>query len=199
MSQGGRIKEADDRSLAEVWRKFGGNLGQGGRSRASGAKKPGMKEREVLAVYQIVLEGNQVLREKSRPIPAINQAVIRLLDNLRDTLDSTETGVGLAAPQIGIPKQAFVIRTEEDGYMEMINPSILRAEGQEEGWEGCLSIPDMECLVPRATKILVRYLDRAGQERELAAEGYLARVIQHESDHLAGVLCVDRAKEITGK
>ncbi|MEL7623616.1 MAG: peptide deformylase [Clostridiales bacterium] len=146
-----------------------------------------------MAVYQIIKDGDPVLREKAKPITAVNDAAVRLLNNLRDTLRETARGVGLAAPQIGISKRAFVIEiADEDIYYEMINPQIIKMEGREEGWEGCLSVPGVEGLVPRAEKLKVKYLNREGQECELLAEGYLARVIQHENDHLDGILFTDK-------
>ncbi len=148
-----------------------------------------------MAVYQIVKEGDPVLREKAKPINKVNDAAKRLLDNLRDTLFETDTGVGIAAPQIGVSKQAVVIATEED-YLEMINPQIIDQEGSEEGWEGCLSVPGVEGLVPRATRITARYYDREGRLCEVKAQDFLARVIQHEVDHLSGVLFIDRAEQI---
>ncbi len=146
-----------------------------------------------MAVYQIIKDGDPVLREKAKPITAVNDAAIRLLNNLRDTLRETARGVGLAAPQIGISKRAFVIEiADEELYYEMINPQIIRMDGREEGWEGCLSVPGVEGLVPRAEKLKVKYLNREGQECELVAEGYLARVVQHENDHLDGILFTDK-------
>lgn len=148
-----------------------------------------------MAVYQIVKEGDPVLREKAKPINKVNDAAKRLLDNLRDTLFETDTGVGIAAPQIGVSKQAVVIATEDD-YLEMINPQIIDQEGSEEGWEGCLSVPGVEGLVPRATRVTARYYDREGRLCEVKAQDFLARVIQHEVDHLSGVLFIDRAEQI---
>ena len=148
-----------------------------------------------MAVYQIVKEGDPVLREKAKPINKVNDAAKRLLDNLRDTLFETDTGVGIAAPQIGVSKQAVVIATEED-YLEMINPQIIDQEGSEEGWEGCLSVPGVEGLVPRATRVTARYYDREGRLCEVKAQDFLARVIQHEVDHLSGVLFINRAEQI---
>jgi len=151
-----------------------------------------------LAVYQILTEANPVLREKAKPIAKINDSTIRLLDNLRDTLHEVDRGVGLSAPQIGIAKRAFIVdytMEEEHFFYEMINPEILRFEGREEGWEGCLSVPVLEGLVPRAMRLTVVYMDREGRQCELVAEGFLAKVIQHETDHLNGVLFRDKAVE----
>ena len=147
----------------------------------------------ILPVYQIIQEGNSVLREKAKPIVRINDAAIRLLDNLRDTLLDSGRGVGLAAPQIGISKRAFIIAIpDEDIYYEMVNPELLDMEGVEEAWEGCLSVPGIEGLVQRAERLLVRYMDREGQTHELEAQGYIARIIQHENDHLDGLLFKQR-------
>ena len=147
----------------------------------------------ILPVYQIVQEGNSVLREKAKPIVRINDAAIRLLNNLRDTLLDCGRGVGLAAPQIGISKRAFIIAIpDEDIYYEMVNPELIDMEGEEEAWEGCLSVPGIEGFVQRAVKLRVRYMDREGQTQEMEAEGYMARIIQHENDHLDGLLFKQR-------
>ncbi|MCL1848371.1 MAG: peptide deformylase [Clostridiales bacterium] len=147
-----------------------------------------------MSVYQIVKEGNPVLREKAKPIAKVNDAAIRLLNNLKDTLRETPKGVGLAAPQIGISKRAFVVEiAEEELYYEMINPELMEMEGSEDAWEGCLSVPGLEGVVQRAGKLKVRYTDRESKQNELIAEGFLARVIQHENDHLNGVIFTDKA------
>ena len=162
-----------------------------------------------MAIYQILDDANPVLREKAKPITAVNNAAIRLLNNLRDTLAVTKDGVGLAAPQIGISKRAFVIvvpllkkgakpgkKGKEDyecAEYEMINPRIEERDGWVEDRERCLSIPGEEGVVPRSERLVVRYTDREGKENELVCEGYLARVVQHEYDHLDGVLFTDRA------
>lgn len=149
-----------------------------------------------MAVYQIVKEGDPVLRQNAIEIKEITPSVIRLLDNLKDTLHSTSNGVGLAAPQIGISKRAVIVETEDDGLFEMVNPVIFAAEGEEEDWEGCLSVPGTEGRVMRAAKIRVRYMDRDGRNLEMQAQGFLARIIQHETDHLNGILYIDRAQVI---
>jgi len=150
-----------------------------------------------LAVYQIINEKDGILREKAKAIPRVNNAIIRLLDNLRDTLHETRKGVGLSAPQIGISKRAFVVEVADEGiYYEMINPELSNMKGREEAWEGCLSVEGVEGFIPRAQKLRVVYTDREQQQRELVAEGYLARIIQHEYDHLEGLLFRDRALNI---
>ncbi len=145
-----------------------------------------------MAVYNIVRYGeDDVLREKAKPITNINESVRRLLDNLRDTMYGN-MGVGLAAPQIGVLKRAIVVDVGE-GLIELINPEILEASGKEIDVEGCLSIPGVVGEVERATDILVKGLNREGQEVTLQAGGICARALQHEIDHLDGILIVDRA------
>jgi peptide deformylase len=151
-----------------------------------------------MAVYQIVREENPVLRQKSKIIPAVTPGVLRLLEHLKDTLAAQKTGVGLAAPQIGISKRAIVVRLPDEEYFyELINPEIVEREGVERDSEGCLSIPDWVGDVDRAAKIRVKALDRLGNPAEYEAEGYLARVFQHEIDHLDGILFVDRAVKMS--
>ena len=150
-----------------------------------------------LAVYQILNDDDRALREKAKAIPKINDAIFRLLDNLRDTLRETERGVGLAAPQIGVSKRAFIVDVpEEDIYFEMINPELSAMKGLEEAWEGCLSVNGVEGLIPRAQSVRVIYTDRENRRLELEADGYLARIIQHEYDHLEGLLFPDRALSV---
>ena len=150
-----------------------------------------------MAIYNILNESDSLLREKAKAIPKINSGVIRLLDNLRDTLRETGRGVGLSAPQIGVSKRAFIIDVaQEDIYYEMINPELSGMKGRGEAWEGCLSVDGVEGLIPRADKLRVRYTDRDWRDHELEAEGYIARIIQHEYDHLEGVIFRDRALSI---
>ncbi len=145
-----------------------------------------------MAVYQIVKNGDEVLRQKAKKIAEITPSVLKLLDNLNDTLQDTETGIGLAAPQIGISKRAIVIHLDEELY-ELINPEIIEQEGSEIDSEGCLSVPGLIGTVARAQKVKVKGLNRQGEEVEIAAEGLLARAFQHEIDHLEGFLFIDKA------
>jgi len=120
--------------------------------------------------------------------------VHKLLDNLRDTMYSAK-GVGLAAPQIGVSKRAIVVDTDEK-LIELLNPEIMEFSGSETGEEGCLSLPIVLGDVKRAVHVLVRGLDRYGQEVQLEASGFQARALQHEIDHLDGILFIDKAVNI---
>ncbi|NLV15855.1 MAG: peptide deformylase [Syntrophomonadaceae bacterium] len=145
-----------------------------------------------MAVYKVVLMGDPILKQKAKPVRKINDSIVRLLDNLRDTLIKYD-GVGLAAPQIGVSKRVIVVDTDEE-YYELINPEILEAEGEESAIEGCLSVPELNGQVIRNARVLVKGLDRQGQEISIDAEGVAARAFQHEIDHLDGILFVDRAE-----
>ncbi|MDD2433546.1 MAG: peptide deformylase [Clostridia bacterium] len=148
-----------------------------------------------MAIYQIIKTGDQLLRQKAKKVEKITPQIGKLLDNLKDTLYATENGVGLAAPQIGVSKRVIVVDVDDDLY-ELINPEIVQAEGSVIDTEGCLSVPDVIGDVTRAEKVLVKALNRQGEELEIWAEGLLARVFQHETDHLEGILFIDKAENL---
>ena len=146
-----------------------------------------------MAVYQIVEIGADVLREKAKEVKEVNPSIIKLLDNMVDTLFAAD-GVGLAAPQIGVSKRVVVIKVD-DVLIELINPVILEKEGANSAEEGCLSIPNITGDVVRAARVRVQGLNRYGQMLDFQAERLLARALQHEIDHLEGILFVDVAKK----
>ena len=144
--------------------------------------------------------GHPVLREHARPLDKsdFKSAVFqKLVDDMIDTMHEYH-GVGLAAPQVHEALRLFVALLDDDpdGKSEavvIVNPEIVpNGSAMEEGWEGCLSIPDIRGMVPRYTDIMVRALDRNARRIEITARGFTARVIQHETDHLDGVLFLDR-------
>ena len=138
--------------------------------------------------------GDNILREKAKPVPKINSSIIKLLDNMKDTMDDA-LGVGLAAPQVGVSKRVIVIDIGE-GLIEFINPEITSSEGIKKEVEGCLSVPGVKGEVSRAERVIVTGLNRNGDQIEIKAEGLLARALQHEIDHLEGVLFIDIANNI---
>ncbi len=146
-----------------------------------------------MAVYQVVTTPDPVLRAKAKPVTKINEGVFRVLDNMKDTLYA-ENGVGLAAPQIGISKRLVVIDSG-DNYMELINPEITDQQGEQIRSEGCLSVPGIVGIVKRAEKVAVKALNRKGEEIILEGTGLLSRALQHEIDHLDGILFIDKAIE----
>jgi peptide deformylase len=146
-----------------------------------------------MAVYQVLKIPDETLRTRSAPVAKINSGIIRVLDNMRDTLYA-EQGLGLAAPQIGVLKRIIVIDTGEQ-YIELINPEITSREGEKIGTEGCLSVPGIIGRVARSLHVKARGLNRQGEEVELSASDLLAKALQHEIDHLDGVLFIDKAIE----
>ncbi|MFZ5597435.1 MAG: peptide deformylase [Bacillota bacterium] len=147
-----------------------------------------------MSIYKIIERGDGVLREKARTVPKITPNVINLLNNMRDTMYANK-GAGLAAPQIGVSKRVIVVDVGE-GLIELINPVITEARGEAVDTEGCLSIPDLIGDVKRASEVTVIGLGRDGRETEIKAEGFLARALQHEIDHLEGILFIDKAENI---
>jgi len=148
-----------------------------------------------MAIYQIVKEGDEILREKARPVPTVNSNILRLLDNMQETMRDAQ-GVGLAAPQIGVSKRVIVVDLGEE-IIELINPEIISSEGEQIDAEACLSIPGFKGNVSRYEKIVVTGLNRDGEIIEIEAEGLLARIFQHEIDHLNGILFTDTANNIS--
>lgn len=137
----------------------------------------------------IVCLPNACLRKKAVKVLKISDEEKRVLDEMAETM-YIKGGVGLAACQVGIDKQLVVIDIG-DGLIKLVNPVIIKKEGYEALEEGCLSVPEAVIKVKRAKKITVEYLNEKGEAMTITAEGLLARVIQHEVDHLLGKLIVD--------
>lgn len=147
-----------------------------------------------MAYREIRKDGDEVLRKKSRPVEKIDNKLLTLLDDMADTMYKAD-GVGLAAPQIGILKRIVVIDVG-NGLFEMINPVILEQSGEQDGVEGCLSIPGTSGEVVRPMNVKARYIDRNGETVIIETEELFARAICHELDHLDGILYKDRAHKM---
>jgi len=149
----------------------------------------------ILSILTIVEHPSDILEQKCKPVTEFGDELHQLLDDMYETMIKAD-GVGLAAPQIGICKQIAVIEIdEEDGRLELINPKILKQSGEQIDIEGCLSFPGLFGTVSRFHTVTVKSMDRSGREFTLIAEDYLARVIQHEIDHLEGVLFTSKVIE----
>ncbi|MCI8624150.1 MAG: peptide deformylase [Provencibacterium sp.] len=148
-----------------------------------------------MAKRKIVLEGDEVLRKKCRPVDQFDQKLWELLEDMSDTLYGSGNGVGLAAPQVGILRRVVVIDVGE-GLIELCNPEIIAQSGKQTGNEGCLSSPGEYGIVTRPRKVKVRALDRHGKPFEIAGEDLLARAFCHEIDHLEGRLFKDIAERM---
>lgn len=147
-----------------------------------------------MAKLPILLYGSPVIRKKSLPVENINGAVQQLIDDMIETMYAAP-GVGLAAPQVGEPCLVIVLnpseRQDPQHLMTLINPELIQVEGEVVTEEGCLSIPDLREEVPRCERVLVRGYDRHGRNIEVEGTGLLARILQHEIDHLDGLLFID--------
>ena len=146
---------------------------------------------------QLRYYGDPVLRKRAAPVPEITYEEVKLAEDMLNTLYYTEVGIGLAATQVGVLKRFLIvdIREEEEdetGLFMLFNPEILNSEGEDIAEEGCLSIPDLRADVKRPEKIVVKAIDLQNQSVEFEADGLLARVLQHEIDHLNGILFIDR-------
>lgn len=148
-----------------------------------------------MALRNIVTEGDPILHKTSRPIEDINGRIIKLLDDMAETMYYGNRGIGIAAVQVGVLRRCFVVDIgDEHGKLEFINPKITSREGEQLCTEGCLSVPGKQADVKRPLKIHVKALDRNGIPFEMDAEDLLANCICHEYDHLDGILFVDRAE-----
>lgn len=161
-----------------------------------------------MALRKVVYIGADVLRKKARRVRDFDEKLHRLIDDMTDTMLDAP-GVGLAAPQVGVSERVIVVRLPDDedsreeygdqaGVLyQVVNPEIIRASRETvDGVEACLSIPGYFGTVERAESVTVRGQDRHGKEMRIKARGWLARVFQHEIDHLDGVLYIDRASEV---
>lgn len=142
---------------------------------------------------RIIRTGNDpVLRQVSKPVPEVTKAIQKLLDDMAETMYHAD-GVGLAAVQIGILKRLVVIDVGQ-GLIELVNPVILERSGSQRAFEGCLSLPGIRAEVTRAARVKVRALNRHGEPFEIEGTDLLARALQHEIDHLDGILFIDHVR-----
>jgi peptide deformylase len=156
-----------------------------------------MEEKKLLSIYKY---GDDVLNLKAKEIDNIDEWLITLKDHMITTLHNTATAVGLAAPQVGESIRLSVIDItmgqDEKELLVLINPEILEAEGSETDDEGCLSFPGLSMGVKRNTRILLKNFSLDGKEVKREIDGFLARVVQHEIDHLDGVLIIDHVSSL---
>ncbi len=161
-----------------------------------------------MAILKVARLGHPVLREKARPLPVgdiTSPGVQRFIDDMIETMREYD-GAGLAANQVHMPVQVAIIEVEQNPrYPEaesipltvVINPVVTPlTDEMEDGWEGCLSVPDMRGMVPRHKAVRLECYDREGKRMVLDAKDFFARVIQHETDHLQGIVYVDRMRDL---
>jgi peptide deformylase len=143
----------------------------------------------VMAVRNIITLGDETLRKKSKPVTEFDQRLGYLLDDMKETLKK-ETGVGLAAPQVGVLKRIIVVNDGER-YIELVNPIVVKEGGIQQNIEGCLSIPGKYGITTRPKRVTVKACDRHGQEFKITGVEIMARCLCHEIDHLNGILFID--------
>lgn len=144
-----------------------------------------------MALRNIMTQEQPALHKVARPVTNFDRRLCELLDDMAETL-ADANGAGLAAPQVGILRRAFIIDVDERGLIEFINPEILETSGEQDGVEGCLSLPGQWGMVKRPDHVKVRAQDRNGKWFELEADELAARCILHEYDHLDGRLYSER-------
>ncbi len=151
-----------------------------------------------MAVLNIIKDGDELLRKTSRPVTEITPRIIRLLDDMKDTLHKAN-GVGLAAPQVGVLRRIAIVECEPGELIELINPEVIEQSGEQEEVEGCLSVPDRWGITKRPAKVKVKATDRHGNTFTVEGEGLLARALCHETDHLDGIIFYDKAVRMLTK
>lgn len=148
-----------------------------------------------MALREILTEPNEILRQKSLPVEKVDGHLQQLMNDMLDTMYAAP-GIGLAAIQIGVPKRVIVLdlssKDEPKNPMCFVNPEIItKSENKSTYEEGCLSVPGQFAEIDRPDKCHIKYLDYNGQQKEIKAEGMIATCIQHEMDHLEGILFID--------
>lgn len=150
-----------------------------------------------MAIRNIIQDTDPQIRKVSKVVSNFDESLWQLLDDMRETMHYRD-GVGLAAVQVGVLKRVFIVEIN-DMYLELVNPQIIKEEGEQQCEEGCLSIEKYLGVVKRPAKITVTAQDRAGNPFMIMGTGYLAIALSHEYDHLEGVLFTDKAVEVYEK
>jgi peptide deformylase len=135
-----------------------------------------------------------VLRKKARKVPTIDKSIQRLIDDMIETMQLAE-GVGLAAPQVGVSLRVMVLQMPEEDPVAIINPEVVKQSGERQVVEGCLSLPGQSGEIMRYDAITLKGLDRSGKKIRIKADGFKAQALQHELDHLNGILYIDHLEE----
>ena len=148
-----------------------------------------------MALREILTQGDPVLTKTCRPVEKFDRKLHDVLDDLKETL-SDSGGVGLAAPQIGILRRVVVVEDRDGHMLELVNPVIVSQEGEQNGWEGCLSVPGKYGMVQRPSLVTVRAQDRDGNFFEASGEDLVARCFCHELEHLDGHLFVEHTDRL---
>ena len=148
-----------------------------------------------MALRNVVVEGDDILRKKARPVDEVNDRIRGILDDMLETMHYHQ-GVGIAAPQVGILRRMFIVEPEPGDIIMLVNPVLEEAKGEQESEEGCLSIPGYAGKVKRPEYVRFSGLNEKGEPVTIEAEGFKAITLSHEYDHLEGVLYSDKADDM---
>ena len=144
-----------------------------------------------MAILEIKEYGDPILREKALLVEEITSDILNLIKDMAESMYAS-SGVGLAAPQVGVSKRIITIDEDEEKLLVLLNPEIIKSEGEAVDEEGCLSLPGIYSEVERSSKVTVKALNENGDSIEITKEGLTARALQHEIDHLNGILFIDK-------
>lgn len=144
-----------------------------------------------MAILEIKEYGDPILREKALFVEEITPDILNFIKDMAETMYA-DSGVGLAAPQVGVSKRIITIDEDEEKLLVLLNPEIIKSEGEAVEEEGCLSVPGVYSEVKRSSKVTVKALNENGDPIEITKEGLTARALQHEIDHLNGILFIDK-------
>jgi peptide deformylase len=150
---------------------------------------------DIMAVLPMVAYPEAVLRQKAKRVTNIDGSIKRLIDDMVETMHEVG-GVGLAAPQVGVPLRVAVIELPDEETIVLVNPKIVKRSGERQVEEGCLSVPGYRGEIRRSDKVIAKGLDRHGREVRIKGEGLLAQALEHEIDHLDGTLYIDHLESI---
>jgi len=148
-----------------------------------------------LAILTILPASDPRVHKKSRRVTGIDKSIFKLLDDMVETMRAAG-GVGLAAPQVGVLLRVVVIETPDEGVIELINPEVIKASGERDVEEGCLCLPGYLGQIKRSEVVKVKGLDREGRQVRIKADDLLAEALEHEIDHLNGILFVDHLESM---
>jgi peptide deformylase len=147
-----------------------------------------------MAVRKVCCLPEAVLRQKARKVPSIDGSIKRLISDMIETMQA-ENGVGLAAPQVGVSLRVAVLQMPEEEPFAIINPKVVKRSGERQVMEGCLSVPGYQGELNRSTSITVKGLNQQGKEIRIKATGLMAQALEHEIDHLNGILYIDHIED----
>lgn len=149
-----------------------------------------------MSVLPLTMMSESVLHQKAKRVRKIDDSIQKLIDDMIDTMHDIGGAAGLAAPQVGVPLQVIVVETPDEELAVIINPEIVKSTGEEEVGEGCLSLPGYKGTLKRSEKVTVKGRDRYGKEIRIKADGILAQALQHEIDHVNGIVFLDRMESM---